>query len=444
MAGEPGSESPGSSSRIARDSFYSLVMRIVQLLSDAAILVITARGFGVEGRGLYSLVLVGTMFAQVPLFGVATPLSAELAHARRPAALLRGASVVVAAAGGAVIALVVAIAAVLFDERALLYVAVAAPPLLLLNYQQNLSLTRGHVIRYGLLFIAPSLVSLVALAGGLLASGDDADVAIGCWAAAQWLVPLAALLFERPEFRLRGEGGFFRGLLVRGAPVSLATGVSRLNYRVTTIVVAAMLPLGDVGRFSVAITGAETLWQLSRAVITAAYRSVVSAPADEAVRVALRVFRHSALLIAAGGAVGIVAAIFLVEPVFGEEYTGVWQSFAILVPGTIAFGASEVLRTYFTVRLERSREFLLTSLLSVLIAVAVSLALVPAIGIAGAAIGTSLGYVAACAFLVARFRTAGGEPRLAAYVPTRADLRRYTGLFGKLARRARPARGGGA
>jgi O-antigen/teichoic acid export membrane protein len=213
--------------------------------------------------------------------------------------------------------------------------------------------------------------------------------------------------------------------------------VSRLNYRVTTIVVATMLPLGDVGRFSVAVTGAETLWQLSRAVLTAAYRSVVSSPAEEAVRIAVRVFRHSFLLIAVGGAVGIVAAIFLVEPVFGADYHGVAGSFAILVPGTIAFGAAEVLRSYFTVRLERSREFLLTSLVSVVLAVVVSLILVPYIGIAGAAVGTTLGYIAASVYLVARFRAFGGEQRLRAYLPTGGDVRRYTGIAGRLVRRGR-------
>jgi O-antigen/teichoic acid export membrane protein len=427
-----------SSSPIARDSATSLGMRILQLGSDAGILVLTARGLGVEGRGVYTLVLVGTMLAQAPVLGIAAPLSSELAHGRRPEQVLRGSTAVLAAVWGSVVALVL-LPFVAWETHDLLFVIIATPPLLMLSLLQSITLTRGHVVRYGLLFIAPSLVSLGALAVGLIAAPDDPDVAIGCWAVAQWIVPVIALVAGRPRFPFRGQRSMYRSLLVRGAPISLATGVSRLNYRATTIVVAVMLPIGDVGRYSVAATGGETLLQLSRPIATAAYRSVVSAPTEEAAGLTLRVFRHSALLVAVGGIAGTIAALVLVEPVLGADYAGVWLVFALLVPGMVLFGASEVLRTFFTVRLERSREFVTASLLSIVASVAVSAALVPVVGISGAAIGASVGYAASSIHFVTRFRASGGEQRWRSYIPGRTDLRRYGTFLSTLSRRPRAA-----
>ena len=60
-------------------------------------------------------------------------------------------------------------------------------------------------------------------------------------------------------------------LLRRGMPITLANTILRLNYRVDVFVVAALLPLADVGKYSVAVAAGEVLWEVSRSLITGAY-----------------------------------------------------------------------------------------------------------------------------------------------------------------------------
>ena len=54
-------------------------------------------------------------------------------------------------------------------------------------------------------------------------------------------------------------------------PITLANAILRLNYRVDVFVVAAVLPLAEVGKYSVAVAVGEVLWEVSRSLITGAY-----------------------------------------------------------------------------------------------------------------------------------------------------------------------------
>jgi stage V sporulation protein B len=415
------------------------MMRVLGIAADALVLVVTARGLGAEGRGTYALIVLGSSLAQVPLLGIATPLASEFARQRATLGQLRAASLVIAAGGGGVIATALAAFSIATwpDQRAFAIAAAVVPPLMLLAFQQALALAQGRVVHYGLMFVIPSLISGMALTVGVLTTGE-ALPSLAIWAGAQWVAPLAILALDvrNAPFRFGGLRPLVRRLTVSGAPISVASAISRLNYRVDVLVVAALLSRGDVGRYSVAVTGGETLWQLSRAVVTGAYRSIITSAEPESRRIVVRSVRHSSLLLLVAGVLAIVASVALIPAIFGDQYRDVWKPFALLVPGTAAFGASEVFRTYFTVRLERSFEFLATTIVSVIVTVAAAFALVPLIGISGAAIATTIAYGCMATILLVRFIQSGGDPHLRSYLPGRSDLADYA----RLARSLRPRR----
>jgi O-antigen/teichoic acid export membrane protein len=420
-------------SRIARGGLRSLIFRVLAAGSDFLIVVVTARGFGADGRGLYALAAFSASLALTALGGAAQALAAEVAHDRTSLKRIYAAAAVLAAVGGVILGLAIAaFAALKWPEYAvLLFPAVAMPFLLAVEYELALNQAEGLVRRMHYLHLARSAVPLVAIAIVAIVWPNHIYLALAGWAIARVVVALGALAFERRRVGLAfaGSGRLALQLARRGAPVSLGNGIARINYRIDLIVVAALLPLAQVGRYSVAIAFGEVLWLLSRAVMTGAYATIVSHPSDErSVAMTLRTFRHSVGLLTLASIVLLIIARALLVPVFGSAFRGVWIPLAFLLPGVIALGAVEVVREFFLVRIERSREYLVMATVATLVNLGVALALVPFFGLAGAALSTSVSYLGAAVYIISRFARITGATNLRSYVPGRAELADYRRL----------------
>jgi O-antigen/teichoic acid export membrane protein len=160
----------------------------------------------------------------------------------------------------------------------------------------------------------------------------------------------------------------------------------------------------------------------------------------ESVRLTTRAFRHSlGALTLAAVVVGSATAVLIV-PVFGQEYSGVWLPLVLVLPGIVAYGVVEVFREYFIVRLERAREYLVMGVASAVANVALALLLIPPMGLAGAALSTSISYIGAATFLLFRFSKLTGSQDLRSYMPARSELADYRRLAGSLFGDARRSR----
>ena len=435
--------SAAAPSRIARAGTRSLGLRIAQALVNALVVFVTARGFGADGRGLYALTMLAATFMSLPVLGITTPLSAEVAHKRSTLAQLYAASLAISiVVGGVIAAGAVIVAIAVWPRWSWLGFAAAPLPLLCLaQCQIMLYQAQGAVTRMGLLTLATAITTVTSLAAVAVAAPGHIYVALVAWAAVQPIVPLGVLYLQHRQAGLDWVGvrALTARLLRRGMPITLANTILRLNYRVDVFVVAALLPLSEVGKYSVAVAVGEVLWEVSRSLITGAYQTIAGAPLPESVRVTMRSFRHSSLLLLTGGLASTAGAFLFMGIVFGSDFGRVWLPLGLLVPGIIGLGAAEVLRVFFLVRLERSREYLYASTGSMLVNLVLAVALVPWIGISGAAISTSVSYVVCCLVLSLRFAANGGSARARDYLPGRAEVADYARLlryYGRIARRA--------
>jgi O-antigen/teichoic acid export membrane protein len=417
----------------SRGGVRSLVFRVLAAGTDFLVVLVTARAFGATGRGLYALAAFAASLALTALGGAAQALAAEHAHGRTPLSRLYAASATLAAAGGGVIALAIGVfvAATWPSYRVLLFAAIALPFLLCVEYQLAVNQAEGNVRRMHWLHLSRSAVPLAAIAGVAFAASGRIYVALAAWTVARVVVALVALALERRRVGLdwHGASALARRFARRGAPVSLGNGIARLNYRIDLIVVAALLPLAQVGLYSVAIAIGEVLWLLSRAVTTGAYATIVGHRDERrAVETTLRAFRHSIALLTLASLVLLVSAGFLLGPVFGSDFAKVWTPLALLLPGVIALGTVEVLREFFLVRLERSREYLTMATVGTLVNLGVALLLVPVIGLAGAALSTSVSYLGAAFYIGGRFAHITGARSRSLYIPGLDELRDYRRL----------------
>jgi O-antigen/teichoic acid export membrane protein len=334
------------------------------------------------------------------------------------------------------------LAAGLHDQPAIVIGAAAAPVIFLTELQIALYQAQGDPRRMHYVQLAKSLVALGALTVVAIVAPGRTYLALIVWAVAQVVVPAITLWLQNRETPLlwRGMRPLLRRLLRGGGPVSLANGIILFNYRVDLIVVAVLLPISDLGRYSVAVATGETLWLVSRALGTGAFAPIASSDQAESARITARVVRHAWLpLIGAGVALVIVMRLFA-GPVLGSAFADTWLYLAVLLPGIVAFGSSESLRIFFLVRLEHSRQVLIMAIGGTIANLVLALALVPPLGLVGAALSTSISYVAGAFYLFVEFarHTGAGDPRT--FAPGRTEMRDYRVLARSLVSSARARR----
>jgi O-antigen/teichoic acid export membrane protein len=253
------------------------------------------------------------------------------------------------------------------------------------NYVQALS---------PLLTLAGMLVLVVGLDGGVRA-------AVTAWTLAHVLTALVALITTRdiwhpPDVpRLLDEHArtLARLALVMGA----VQVVNLISYRAELYVLNRFDGLDAVGIYSIAMQAAEALWLIPAAIATA-----VTAPAvHEEERRAVRLIRGASLrgLAYTTGAAAVVglAGPFVIPVLFGDDFSGAARPLALLLPGVALYGPVSILIVYLSVRHGRPRLSLAVSVVAMVVTVISSVILIPAYGSSGAAVASSIGYVAGAA-----------------------------------------------
>jgi O-antigen/teichoic acid export membrane protein len=429
--------------QIGRRGARSLVFRILTAASDFLVVFVTARGFGAEGRGLYALASLTALIIVTLAGGTATALSADLARGRASVSQLRSASLALAGGLAVPFALAIAVAVAIGwpHDPAILIGAGAAPLIFLTELQIAMYQAQGDPRRMHYVQFAKSFIALVALAVVAVAAPGHTYLALAVWAVVQLLVPATTLYLQHRHLPLtrRGLSPLLRRLLRGGAPVSLANGIVLLNFRIDLIVVAVLLPLKDFGRYSVAVATGETLFLVSRALVTGSFAPVASSDFAESERLTARVVRHTWLPLIGSGLMLSVVMLVLGGPVLGDAFKDTWIYLVILLPGIVAFGVTEILRVFFLVRLERSRQVLVMAGAGTFLNLALALALVPSLKLVGAALSTTISYVAGATYLLFEFGRVTRKRSLRNYLPGGGEMRDYRVVARSLMNSARGA-----
>jgi O-antigen/teichoic acid export membrane protein len=110
-------------------------------------------------------------------------------------------------------------------------------------------------------------------------------------------------------------------------------------------------------------------------------------------RSALKSLLYTAVI---AGGVGAVAP-FLIPALLGRSFAGAARPLAFLLPGIVAYAPVTVLVVYLSVRRGKPRLSLFVSVVGMFVTLGSALALIPHYGASGAAIASSIGYVAGAA-----------------------------------------------
>ena len=177
---------------------------------------------------------------------------------------------------------------------------------------------------------------------------------------------------------------------------------------------------GEIGLYAVALMMAEQLRLIPAAVAQAFLPRLSNSPELRHGHTP-RVFRLTTIA-AALSTLGLsIVAPLLMLLLFGKEYTGSIVPFLIMLPGLACHGCSRVVGMDLWVR-NKPQYGMINNWVALIVTTILSVALIPHVGIRGAALGNSLGLCLLASLSVLAYHRVSGVP-LRELIVTRSDWR---------------------
>jgi O-antigen/teichoic acid export membrane protein len=272
-----------------------------------------------------------------------------------------------------------------------------------------------------------ALFAMLAIA---VALGDvDTTAALLYWSAATCAATVLALaLLSRDGLRLqellRVDLPSLREQVRFGMQGQVGNLVQLLNYRLDQYLVLLFVSAAGVGIYAVSVTISQSVWFLANAVATVLLPRLTAADAEDAARTTPLVCRNT-LLVSALAALALgVASPWLIEALFGGAFGESVTPLLWLLPGTVALAGSKILTSYIFSQGRPLTNSLIT-VAALVVTLVADVVLIPPLGVAGAAIASSLAYGVHFALSLLAYRQLSGGSMWDAVMVRGDDLRRY-------------------
>jgi O-antigen/teichoic acid export membrane protein len=257
-----------------------------------------------------------------------------------------------------------------------------------------------NVVNHGAKFASLGVVLGLWMGGrlrvwDLLIAGALVSALTGC-------VPIWRLWHRAPG-RWHVRSRLFRQLLSDGAQVHLGSVAIFLAGRANLLLANVYLEKADVGYLYLAVSLAELIWFISVAAETVLYPQVAQMNEEDASVLAGRVCRQVLALSIVCGLLLAALAPVAVLLYGGRAFLPATMPLRLLVPGMVVFTVSKILSAIWV----RRGWFVLLALLGCgtgVLSCVLNALLIPQMGISGAALATTLTYLANAAVSVGVYR----------------------------------------
>jgi O-antigen/teichoic acid export membrane protein len=393
-------------SEVLRQTVHTIASRVVVLVIGAVTGLVLARVLLPEGRGEYAalVALAGTALA----FGHLSVGQAQAAlwSPQRVAAFAAN-SVPLGLLTGTGAALLTAVAVfalgpgiVPVPSVGLLAIALAATPVAMVV----LFLSGTLVLDNGLRAVnRAALVAAVAQCAPLLLLVFVHRLSVAAvmliWLLAQ-VVHLGMLWVASRPNRERCDRPLARRCVGVGLRHHCGFVALFLLQRIDILVLNALRPPADVGRYAVAVMVIELARLPADALAQAVTPQQACDDHEAAAEVTARAVRVSALLGAGTALVLCATAPWLLPLAYGAAFAGAVPAVFALAPGLVARAATRPIGLYL-LRLERPWLSIAPPVISLGVAVAAHLVLIPRWGVVGAGLACSAGFICLAAIQVA-------------------------------------------
>ncbi|MHC4460444.1 MAG: oligosaccharide flippase family protein [Planctomycetota bacterium] len=277
----------------------------------------------------------------------------------------------------------------------IIWLTCLVPPVLLLS-RMLIALVRGvgRISTAAVIHVAQTAVFLCLLSIFLAWWGCGLKAAVVLTALSS-LVAVAFSIYALWDYAtLRPSvfsGWLFKKSLAFGGQISLATFASFLLYRIDQGILAFMVPVEQVGLYVVAVALAERLRLLPNSIAQAFLPRLSNEITDRQAQVPM-VFRCSTIVSAGSMLMVAILGAPVIVLLFGWDYSGSILSFLLLLPGLAALGGAAVLSSDLAAR-EKPKYSVWIGYIMLVVNIVLNLALIPLMGIAGAALASSISYI---------------------------------------------------
>lgn len=318
-------------------------------------------------------------------------------------------------------------------------VSFSIPPAILFSYM--IALLTGTE-RFGQRATVALLRSAAGLAGFLALVwlyGRSAGAALwGSWLGLAFGIAATAFLsrdavrwrnWSIPRFDKEIRSGFLVGLRGQLGPLT-----TFFTYRLDVFVVNYYFDPTQVGIYAVGVALSESLWQIPQAVAVALFPRTARTGAADATAFTCLILRQVLLISCVSAAVVALASPVAIPLVFGARFAPAVAVILWLLPGTVALGMGKVTAADLGGR-GKTGYASLAGLAGFVATLVLDFALIPRWGIQGAAVASSLAYVAMGVVFLAALRHELKVGWRELLVPSRKELARYKEVwFGAMGR----------
>jgi O-antigen/teichoic acid export membrane protein len=180
------------------------------------------------------------------------------------------------------------------------------------------------------------------------------------------------------------------------------TLVGHLTYRLDIYLVAFFLPPEQIAFYGIATSIAELVWYVPNSVGMVLFPKLSGTAERDIHLVTAEVCRHTFAVTAVVGLVVLVAGTIGIPILYGTAYRPAVQPLLLLIPGTTIMTLYKVLTRNFSSR-DRQEISILAASVALILNLTFDWILIQRMGIAGAAVASTVGYTVAGLILLHEF-----------------------------------------
>lgn len=216
--------------------------------------------------------------------------------------------------------------------------------------------------------------------------------------------------------------------MVYGLRGHLGNLASFFSYRLDVFVVNYFLDVTQVGLYSLGVLISEALWQMPAVVSTALFPRTARTVEAGANEFTCMVLRQMFLLTVVAAVLVALASPWAIPLVFGARFAASVAVVWWILPGTVALALGKIIAADLSGR-GLNQHLPISAVIGMVLTLVFDLLLIPRMGIQGAALASSIAYVAASAYLFVVIRRALGRSLSVLLVPTRGEFLAYGRLW---------------
>lgn len=438
------------SNSFVKNTIMTLSRQISGILLGLLASIIIARSLGPEGNGLYQLiVLLPTTLMTLLNLGVGTSSVYYVGQKKYDIKDI----IKTNTASGAVLSLAAVIIGLIgvmfFSDKFFegvppnyLYFILLIMPLLMLN-DFYLVIFQGvqdfkSFNSLALLRQLAALITLVIFIFVLKIGLVGTVIAFIAGVVTQFIVTLILLNKNLKTNLFSGSfsKAYFKESFSFGYKAHFSNVLSFINYRADIYLISMFLNPAAVGLYGVAVSIAERLWIVSQSISSVLYPVISSSSdVDSKNKLTSVISRNVLFFSIIAGIVFYFASDLIFRLLFGEAYADSSDILKMLLPGIILFSVDRILSNDLAGR-GKPELNMYTSIFTVASNIILNILLIPKIGIAGAAVSTSVTYSLSTLVKMILFKRETGVSYSKMVLLQKEDLILFKRLINKAVKRS--------